>query len=68
MTDKELKNTGWQLVTDASGQTHWRDPEHPVRTYPLDLAIREQEKRDRAFDAKIKRLIKKSADKIAEIE
>ena len=58
MTDKELKNAGWQLVTDASGQTYWRDPDHPVRTYPLDLAIREQKRRDEKFSETLMRFIR----------
>lgn len=46
MTDKDLKAKDWQLVTDATGQSHWRDPLHPVRTYPLELAVKTQKERD----------------------
>jgi len=46
MTAEELKEKDWQLATDASGQTHWRDPLNPVRTYTLELAVKTQKERD----------------------
>jgi hypothetical protein len=46
MTDLDLKQHGWQLISDAGGNQFWRDPLHPVRTFPFDLAVKEQEKRN----------------------